>query len=254
MPFSTLAANQMVSEQEAASSGFALNPSKSHGSGNMMMTKVLALDRYNLKVASMNSYASNQLVPKSAWETAVVSYFVPISFSQFATAAEACAVVGTTAMGGLYKANTNPVTNGTVFYQDANLTTVFPGINYFQVIEGVIGRLSNVGVVSEYQSCSVSDTTPPTPPTYVQADGGVTTGNIDIFWNGDTDNVAVTLYHIYRNGTFVGTNTVRNYADYNLPGGASYYYHVYALDAAGNISSISPQSNTININPGINPV
>ena len=67
MAFSSLAANQMVSEADAATGGFTLNSGQSHGSSNQCMTKSAALTKYNINASAMSSYANNQLVPKSTW-------------------------------------------------------------------------------------------------------------------------------------------------------------------------------------------
>jgi hypothetical protein len=159
MAWSNVANNQMVSYFDASTSGIPLLSGQSHfttlPAANQCMTKANMQAKYNLNATNLNPYASNQLVPKSAWATAVTSYFVPVSYSQFSTATLACAELGFSGMGGLYKATSAPVGNGTVLYQNAGLTILFPGIGYFQIIDGMIGRLSNVGVVSEYQGCSL---------------------------------------------------------------------------------------------------
>lgn len=67
MAFSNLAANQMVSEADAATGGFTLNSGQSHGSSNQCMTKGAALTKYNINASAMSSYANNQLVPKNTW-------------------------------------------------------------------------------------------------------------------------------------------------------------------------------------------
>ena len=165
MAFSSLAANQMVSEVEASSGGFVLNSGQSHGNNTLCMTKIAATTKYNLLASNLTAYSDSQLIPKSVWATGVGS-----------------------------------------------------------------------------------DRTAPTAPNFVNAssnDGST----IEIFWNGDTDNVAVTDYYVYRNGTYIGSSTVRSYYDYGVPIG-SWYYQTYALDAAGNISPISVESNYVNIGTG----
>lgn len=61
------APNQLVSFTQAQSLGFSLNPGQNHVSSNQCMTKSQALGKYNLDPSAMASYASNQLVPRSAW-------------------------------------------------------------------------------------------------------------------------------------------------------------------------------------------
>lgn len=67
MAWSSLASNQMVTFTNAADGGFSLNSGQSHVASNKCMTKDEALTKYNLDASPMSAYASNQLVPKSAW-------------------------------------------------------------------------------------------------------------------------------------------------------------------------------------------
>jgi uncharacterized membrane protein YjdF len=70
------APNQMVSFTQAQSLGFSLNPGQNHVSSNQCMTKSQALSKYNLDQSAMSSYASNQLVPRSAWVFSVTYTYV----------------------------------------------------------------------------------------------------------------------------------------------------------------------------------
>ena len=53
---------------------------------------------------------------------------------------------------------------------------------------------------------SCPDTTPPTAPTGLAVTGTTQTG-VSLTWNAATDNVGVTGYALYLNGTKVGTTT-----------------------------------------------
>jgi chitodextrinase len=84
------------------------------------------------------------------------------------------------------------------------------------------------------------DTTPPTaPPGLVVTGAGAT--SISVSWNASTDNVGVTGYGVYRNGTQVGSTAepVRTYTFTGLACGTSYTLGVDAADAAGNRSARS---------------
>lgn len=61
------ASNEMVTFTQAQSLGFSLNSGQSHVTSSECMTKTQALAKYNLDASAMSAYASNQLVPKSAW-------------------------------------------------------------------------------------------------------------------------------------------------------------------------------------------
>ena len=58
-------------------------------------------------------------------------------------------------------------------------------------------------------------------------------------WAASTDNVAVTGYRVYRNGSQVATATTTQYTATGLTPSTSYTFHVVAVDAAGNPSGSS---------------
>ena len=53
----------------------------------------------------------------------------------------------------------------------------------------------------------------------------------DLSWTASTDNVGVTGYKIFRNGSQVGTATETRYRDSGLTGNTSYGYTVSAYNA-----------------------
>ena len=80
------------------------------------------------------------------------------------------------------------------------------------------------------------DTTAPSAPTGLSVSGATQTG-LTLGWSAATDNVAVTGYDLYRQGTKVGSATGTSYVFGNLSCGTSYSLGVVAFDAAGNRSS-----------------
>jgi chitodextrinase len=82
------------------------------------------------------------------------------------------------------------------------------------------------------------DTTPPTVPTGLAATV-VSSSQINLSWTASTDNVGVTGYRVYRNGTQVASTATTAYSDTNLNANTSYTYTVSAYDAAGNNSAQS---------------
>ena len=94
------------------------------------------------------------------------------------------------------------------------------------------GRLTGTRSTS---ACSTSDTTPPSVPQGM-AWNGVTQTSIGVRWNASTDNVGVTGYRIYRNGSLAGTTTSTSYTVSGLSCGTSYTIALTAVDAAGNES------------------
>jgi chitodextrinase len=84
----------------------------------------------------------------------------------------------------------------------------------------------------------VVDTTPPSMPGGLAA-GTLTDRSVRISWSPASDNVAVTGYNVFRNGTQVGTSTTTSYTDSGLTPSTAYSYTVRARDAAGNTSAAS---------------
>jgi chitodextrinase len=69
----------------------------------------------------------------------------------------------------------------------------------------------------------------------------VTATSVSLSWNASSDNVGVTGYTVYRNGTPLGTtgSTATTYTDAAVAPSTSYSYTVDAFDAAGNHSAQS---------------
>lgn len=80
------------------------------------------------------------------------------------------------------------------------------------------------------------DTTPPSVPAAIQA-VVISVTRIDVSWKRAADNVAVTGYRVYRNGTFRRAVTDTSTSDTGLTPGILYCYAVSARDAAGNESA-----------------
>lgn len=88
------------------------------------------------------------------------------------------------------------------------------------------------------KTASAGDTTPPSVPTGLSclATGATTTS---CSWNASTDNVGVTGYNVYQNGTATATVTARTFGGSGLTPSTPYAYAITALDAAGNESAKS---------------
>lgn len=82
------------------------------------------------------------------------------------------------------------------------------------------------------------DTTAPSAPTQLKT-SNVTTNSVELSWTKATDNVGVSGYRIFRDGTQVGTSVGERHTDGNLTPAKKYSYTVKAVDAAGNVSSAS---------------
>ena len=106
---------------------------------------------------------------------------------------------------------------------------------------GNVSASSNV--VSVTTSAAAGDTTAPTAPTNLAA-SATTQTTTTLSWNASSDNVGVTGYDVYSNGTLLG-NIVGTSANITgLTASTTYSFTVYAKDAAGNTSSVS---NSVNV-------
>jgi chitodextrinase len=92
-------------------------------------------------------------------------------------------------------------------------------------------------------TASVADTTAPTAPTNLTASGTTQTAT-NLSWTASTDNVGVTGYDVYRDGSLIASVTGTNYTANGLTASTTYSFFVRAKDAAGNISS---NSNTVSV-------
>ena len=87
------------------------------------------------------------------------------------------------------------------------------------------------------------DVTPPSVPTGL-ASSAITQTTFTLSWTASTDNVAVTGYDVYRNGTLFGsTTTATSLSITGLTCNTAYAMTVRAKDAAGNLSALSSALN-----------
>ncbi|NJM93271.1 MAG: hypothetical protein HC842_00185 [Cytophagales bacterium] len=71
------------------------------------------------------------------------------------------------------------------------------------------------------------------------ASANVGTTSFDLSWNASSDNVGVTAYEVFQNGTSLETTGSTSLAITGLTPGTTYSYTVRAADAAGNLSASS---------------
>lgn len=82
-----------------------------------------------------------------------------------------------------------------------------------------------------------ADTQAPTVPAGLNA--SATSSTVALSWSQSTDNVGVSGYDVYRNGTRLATTAATNFADTGLTPNTTYSYRVRALDGSGNASAQS---------------
>jgi hypothetical protein len=97
--------------------------------------------------------------------------------------------------------------------------------------------------VQTYQFSTGGDTSAPSAPANLVS-GSPSDTSVSLSWDASSDNVGVTGYRVYRDGTMVGSPTGTSYTDTGLTPATSYSYTVKAVDAAGNLSG---PSNTVTV-------
>jgi chitodextrinase len=70
---------------------------------------------------------------------------------------------------------------------------------------------------------------------------------VTVSWTAASDNVQVTGYRVWRNGTMVALSASTRWTDPSTSSGVTYTYYVEAYDAAGNVSA--PSSSVV-VTPG----
>ncbi|AJS58230.1 lytic polysaccharide monooxygenase [Paenibacillus sp. IHBB 10380] len=90
------------------------------------------------------------------------------------------------------------------------------------------------------------DTQAPTAPGGLHVMGTPTSSSIQLMWNASTDNVGVTGYKVYLGTTLVTTvsSSTTDYTVTGLSAATAYTFNVYAIDAAGNQSTVSTVNGT----------
>lgn len=91
---------------------------------------------------------------------------------------------------------------------------------------------------SSSRSSTPVDITAPSLPTNLHQDAALAS-HVDLSWSAATDNIGVTGYKIYRDGTFLAavTGDTLSYSDTSVQASHQYLYGVSAGDAAGNWSA-----------------
>ena len=101
--------------------------------------------------------------------------------------------------------------------------------------------IDNPSYANEIWGSLSNDTQAPSAPTNLTSTG-TTANSASLSWTASTDNIGVTGYNIYVNGTFHSTVTGTAATVSGLASGTTFSFYVVATDASGNTS---PQSNTV---------
>ncbi|MGB7624471.1 MAG: fibronectin type III domain-containing protein, partial [Terriglobia bacterium] len=137
----------------------------------------------------------------------------------------------------IFRNGTQIATSTVTSYQSTGLT---PSTTYSYTVSAYDAANNNSAPSTAASATTQAppDTTAPSVPTNLTATAASST-QINLAWTASTDNVAVTGYKIFRNGTQIGTSTVTSYQNTGLTGSTTYNYTVSAYDAANNNSAQS---------------
>lgn len=100
------------------------------------------------------------------------------------------------------------------------------------------GLVDAYGAVTAASGGGGGDEEAPTAPTNLSA-SNITETSFTLSWTASTDNIGVTGYDVYQDGSIIGTTTNTNYNVDGLSASTTYTYTVKAKDAAGNVSAAS---------------
>jgi chitodextrinase len=139
----------------------------------------------------------------------------------------------------VYRNGTLLTTLGNVTsYQSTGLSASTTYSYTVQAIDAA-GNASGQSASASATTLATADTTAPSTPTGLTATA-VSSSRIDLAWTASTDNVGVTGYRVYRNGTFLtALGNVTTFQNTGLSASTTYSYRVDAIDAAGNASGLS---------------
>ena len=143
-----------------------------------------------------------------------------------------------------YEIFRNGVLAGVSYTTSFNVTGLSANTTYAMTVKAKDGA-GNVSAASTALNVTTSapDNQTPTVPTGLGS-SSITTTSFTISWSASSDNVGVTGYEVFRNGSSIGTPTGTTLSLTGLACGTTYAMTVRAKDAAGNWSA---QSTALNV-------
>ena len=179
-------------------------------------------------------YGGDLYATSSAWSESSVTW----NNAPAAIGAKVSSVPGAVALNTSYLFDVRSLVTGDGAVSVLLKSTSGDGARYYSK-EGGAGALApQLQVVCG--SPSGGDTQAPSPPSGLTATA-TSSNQVDLTWTGSSDNIAVTGYRVYRNGSTspLATSTTTSFSDTTASPAAAYTYRVTAVDAAGNESTSS---------------
>lgn len=176
---------------------------------------------------------------ESGWQTVTLDTPYPISADTvYVIAVNALSHYAATPQGLATAISNGPLSsiagkNGVYNYTTGGFpANSYNNTNYFRDIEFVPSQ---------------HDPEPPAVPANFSV-SGITANSATLSWSAATDNIGVTAYEIYRNGTFMDTVQGTTITISNLNTGGFYSFYVTARDAFGNRSAASTPADFTTLN------
>jgi len=126
--------------------------------------------------------------------------------------------------------------------------TASTAYSFYVKAKDAAGNTSSASSTINATTLTAPDTQVPTAPTNLVA-SNITTSSLSLSWTAATDNVGVTGYLVYQNGSQVQTVTTTSASISGLTASTAYSYYVKAKDGAGNTSLASSTINVTTATP-----
>jgi len=189
-------------------------------------------------VFSVTTASAPDTTPPSIPSSLVASAIGNSSFNLSWTAStDNVAVTGYTIYNGAAQMGTSPTNSVTLTALTASTT-----YNVSVRATDAAGNVSSSSSPLAVTTLAGPDVTAPSAPTGLIA-SRLTTTSFTLSWTAATDNVAVTDYDIYQNGSYVGSSPTVSYNVTGLAAATTYTMTVKAKDAAANTSAASTALN-----------
>src|SRR5882762_5480422 len=128
--------------------------------------------------------------------------------------------------------------------QQLTHSNLLPLLDSVPIVSTVSLNGFNSAILLKTAVAPVVDITAPSTPAGLSA-SAVSSSQINLSWSASTDNVGVTGYRVYRDGTLLATlGAVTAYQNTGLTPSTSFSYTVLAIDAAGNASTQSASASS----------
>ncbi len=146
----------------------------------------------------------------------------------------------------IYRGGTYLATSTTTLYNNTGLTASTAYTYTVAAYDAAGNNSAQSSSATATTQAPAGDATPPSAPTGL-ASSSITQTSAVISWTASTDNVGVTGYDIYKNGSLAGSSAGTSYTASGLTASTTYSFTVKAKDAAGNISASSTALSVVTI-------